>query len=108
MMVGESGAVRRRPGDWLHDAATQLSDPSPTGFSQIRAMGYFDTSSAYDYSLTTSCTQRGDEGCGMKEFRSLAASPLFQPFRHATSVSPVSVPSYEASPIGGQEVQLSC
>ena len=61
-------------------------------------MGYFDTSAAHDYSLTPS---------GMKAFRSLAASTFFQPFRHATSVSPVSVPSYEASPIGGQEVQLS-
>ncbi len=109
MMVGESGAFAAAQGSWLQDAATRLSDPSSTGFSQIRAIGYFDTSSAYDYSLTDSCTQNAGRmiGCGMKEFRRLAASTLFEPFRRATTVSSVSVPSYEASPMAGQEIQLS-
>ena len=94
MMVGETGAYVNDQVPYL----TSLEKSVPTRFPQIRAVGYFDADSHYNYSLSPG-------SAGLQQFRSMAQNPLFKPYQRPTSVGAVS--ASPSSPLAGQQVQLT-
>ncbi|MBO0727779.1 MAG: Ig-like domain repeat protein [Acidimicrobiaceae bacterium] len=93
MMVSETGAKQSAA-----QAAyvSHLESSFPTQFPQIKALCYFDANGNFNYVL---------RGPSLKAFRHLAANPYFQPPRHPTTVSPVTISP--TPPKAGQEVALS-